>query len=828
MAGCYLNYILNFRLKIIFGLILLFLFISTANTLAASDISPREAGYISAPSSSLDGIKPEACWIWDSGDTNPKNYYLHVRKTFVLDSSPSHAAAYISANSFADLYINGKYIERVPVKSDPQYQVYDYFDLTPFLKKGENTIAALVHNYGVGMHHHINARGGFFFQGQITDTKGNTTRLNSDKSWRVSNAKAWDSSTKQRHVNHLIGFREKYDARKAFTGWLNFSFDDSQWQPANEIGIPPVAPWNGIIVIKRPFLRIENIKPVTSWQSNGYTVYDFGKVYSAFPQFTIDSKQSGIQFNFGTAERLAPDKMPKMTQELDYTDSYITSLGIQTWKPVTWRSFRYLAIENKQQVEIKNADAVFRSYPVDYRGSFSCSDSDLTEYWKVGRWTLQICSQDTLMDTPWREQTQYIAGDSRFDMRYGNYAFGPEVEYLFKYNILSGAFSQRWKDDGSIRSRYPTDWLLGPHTSTYIPDYQLEWVLMAHEYYMYYADDNLISQIYPNLKKLMAYFEDYISKDYNLLTRVPGWVVLDHPDTYRMDVDGINTAMNSLYYGALNSASWLAKNVMDDSDTADHWLTQADSIKNAVNTYLFSANDGVYKDGLESSRLTQQTQVYALKYNLVPSDKKARVIDFIKSKDRSCEQSFSYWLLNTMFSEGQGQWSLDYIRTYWGEQFGSKDFNGAWHEGWNCDWGSTSHAWCSGPTALLPEKALGVEPVSPGWKKFCIKPRLADLKWAQGIIPTISGDIYVKLQSINEAGKTGIKINTVIPVKTISLVYVPIEQNEKSEIHINGKLIWQDGTFFEIDDNISYQHKAKDYVLFEILPGSYDIISQSH
>ena len=37
-------------------------------------------GFISLDTESFEGQKPEANWIWDSGDPNPKNYYLHIRK----------------------------------------------------------------------------------------------------------------------------------------------------------------------------------------------------------------------------------------------------------------------------------------------------------------------------------------------------------------------------------------------------------------------------------------------------------------------------------------------------------------------------------------------------------------------------------------------------------------------------------------------------------------------------------------------------------------------------------------------------------------------------
>jgi hypothetical protein len=807
-------------------MLLVVIIISSALAGGLVDKNEFGSGYIAHPSSTLDGIEPEANWIWDGGAENPQNYYLSIRKVFTLDNPVSQASAFISAHSFAQLYINGKFVERVPVKSDPEYQVYEHFDLGSYFVQGENTIAVLVYNYGVGMHHHINARGGFFFQGRINDTEGHSIHINSDKSWKVCTADAWDSNTHQRHVNHLVGFREKYDAARALAGWQTASFDDSKWEDATEIGVPPVAPWNSIVVVKRPFLARVVIEPVASWESKGYRVYDFGKVFSACPEFTINAAADGMQFDIGTAERLDSDKLPTMTLELDYTDTYITTKGRQTWKPITWRGFRYFAIQQNPQVNIERASAEFRSYPVQNKGSFLCSDSELNRYWEIGRWTLQLCSQDTLMDTPWREQTQYIAGDSRYDMRYANYAFGPEAQFLFKYNILSGAFSQRWKKDGSIRSRYPTDWLLGPTTSTYIPDYQLEWIMMIHEYYLYYADETLVKQVYPNMTKLMDYFETYINREHDLLGSVPGWVVLDHPDSFPMDVHGENTAMNCLYYGALNSASWLARNVMKDNSQADAWAQTGVSVKNAVNKRLFSENDGVYKDGFESSRLTQQTQVYALKYGLVPDDKKANVVHFVTGKGRSCEESFSYWLLSSMFSEGQGQWALDYIRTYWGHEANAKEFNGAWHEGWDSQWGSSSHAWCGGPTALLPEKVLGVEPILPGWKKFSIKPCLYDLEWAAGVIPTAAGDIIVKLQEKNNGkANQGMQINAVIPADTVSEIYVPVNQTENVTIYADEKIIWKNGAFFDRSNRISYLSKTSDFVVFEFQQGSYVIYS---
>jgi hypothetical protein len=290
-------------------------------------------------------------------------------------------------------------------------------------------------------------------------------------------------------------------------------------------------------------------------------------------------------------------------------------------------------------------------------------------------------------------------------------------------------------------------------------------------------------------------------------------------------VYGENTAVNCLYYGALNSAAWMAQNILEDKQQAAAWEQKAKAVKNAIQTSLWSDKDNAYKDGYESSRITQQTQVYALKYGLVAEDKKAAVVEFATGQGRSCEQSFSYWLLHTLSSEGEGQWALDYMRTYWGKQMNEEDFNGAWYEMWESPRGmSKSHAWCSGPTALLPEIVFGLEPIQPGWKQFKIKPSLYDLEWAEGIIPSVAGNISVSLKKLkNETTDTGLQIEVLVPELTSALIYVPLQSSENFAIRVNDKLNWQNGKFTGGSKKIAYNSVSGDHVVFEFQPGSYVI-----
>ncbi|MDD5509109.1 MAG: family 78 glycoside hydrolase catalytic domain, partial [Bacteroidales bacterium] len=526
-------------------------------------------GTIDEPSQLLDGKHPVAHWIWNAGEKNPRNTYLLFRKTFTLDQHPDSVIAYISAYSVADIYINGQLVDRCPMNCDPEYQVYEKFYLTRFFHKGKNTISAIVYNFGIGMHHRINARGGFFFQGLAFLADKTSAEINSDESWLTSKNYGWESNTELRtgsgkDAPNLIGFIEKFDARQMPEHWQSPDFKDSGWQTARSVGIPPVDPWNSIVLVHRPILFREPVYPIDRWVVDGWVVFDFGREVTGVPVLSLNALKEGIDITIGTAERLLPNRMPDFHRRVNYEDHYITRSGDQEWSPFTWRGFRYLTIPVDPNIILEEISAVDRHFAVADEGQFECSDRLLNDIWNAGRFTLKLCSQDTYMDTPWREQTQYIAGDSRYLLQYAFFASGLSSEFLTRYNILSGAWSQRWASDGSIRSRYPTDWLIGEGTSGYLIDYELEWVIMLGEYYQYFGNPDLIRQVYPNLVKLMGKFETLIGKEHGVLSDVPGWIVLDHPDTYPMNQTKEITGLNCLYFAALNTASRLAAEIMAD------------------------------------------------------------------------------------------------------------------------------------------------------------------------------------------------------------------------------------------------------------------------
>jgi hypothetical protein len=58
---------------------------------------------------------------------------------------------------------------------------------------------------------------------------------------------------------------------------------------------------------------------------------------------------------------------------------------------------------------------------------------------------------------------------------------------------------------------------------------------------------------------------------------------------------------------------------------------------------------------------------------------------------------------------------------------------------------SLSHAWSSGPAAILPIAIFGIKPIGDGMKEIELDPDPGYLKWVYATVPTPSGSINMKL-----------------------------------------------------------------------------------
>ena len=106
----------------------------------------------------------EAEWIWAKEKASIPNSWAALRKDVDIPNIDNKATAYISADTKYWLWINDELVVfegsytggPSPVKPSPRvdnfpiasHKYYDEVDISPYLKKGKNTIAALAWYYG--------------------------------------------------------------------------------------------------------------------------------------------------------------------------------------------------------------------------------------------------------------------------------------------------------------------------------------------------------------------------------------------------------------------------------------------------------------------------------------------------------------------------------------------------------------------------------------------------------------------------------------------------------------------------------------------------------
>jgi len=110
----------------------------------------------------------------------------------------------------------------------------------PYLKKGRNCIAVLVHVYGIDTAWYEQCRdywqgifwdGGLYFDAVIKNNS--TTTILSDPQWRCIRSHAWKQDVPKSGWGQ--DFIEDFDARKMPADWNEVDFDDSDWPYVTEM-----------------------------------------------------------------------------------------------------------------------------------------------------------------------------------------------------------------------------------------------------------------------------------------------------------------------------------------------------------------------------------------------------------------------------------------------------------------------------------------------------------------------------------------------------------------------------------------------------------------
>jgi hypothetical protein len=499
--------------------------------------------------------------------------------------------------------------------------------------------------------------------------------------------------------------------------------------------------------------------------AHAHFLYDRKTLITAYPQLTV-SGGKGATIRFTYAEALFDNKQHKGDRDsLTYKDASgvehpRVALGLsdlfrpdggdhRTFEPLWWRTWRYLDIEittGDQPLTLESLKANFTAYPFEERAKLEAPDADLAKIWEISWRTARLDAHETYMDTPYYEQLQYI-GDTR-------------IQALISYTVAGDdrlarqaleAFNESRIPEGITRSRYPS-WL--PQN---IPTFSLIWVDMLHDWWMYRPDPRPVRESLDGVRSVLGWFARYEQTD-GLLKKTPWWSFIDWvPEGQAIPTyagNGEDCVTSLVYLGALDDAADLEQ-AQGDAHIADQDRERAARVRAGLYAQCWSAERGLVADNPDRKSFSQQANILAVLYDVVPSREQKRVLGELLAVDPRTTQKgligasyfFRFYLARALDHAGMADHYLDSIKP-WREML-PLHFS-TWPEVPG-ETRSDSHAWSAHPIYDLLTLVAGIEPASPGFGTVRIAPHLGNLPSLKASFPHPRGTIEVEFKRNGEA-----------------------------------------------------------------------------
>ncbi|GHC10469.1 alpha-L-rhamnosidase C-terminal domain-containing protein [Cerasicoccus arenae] len=417
--------------------------------------------------------------------------------------------------------------------------------------------------------------------------------------------------------------------------------------------------------------------------------------------------------------------------------------------------FRYAEIEGVPDLDIQAVRQVFVHYPFDDNAAhFESSDDALNAVWELCKYTIKATTFCGV----------YVDGD-RERIAYEGDAY---VNQLGHYCV----------DQEYALARYTHEYLL--RFSTWPTDWQLVSVMMAWEDYCYTGDAQSLEAFYDVLKAKtligLAREDGLISSDdprcdaafertLNLwheryifghgLRDLVDWP----PGSFTTGGTGerdnhemlpINTVVNAYHAYAVGLMGNIAR-ALGKTEDAVHFEEQRQRVLATLNQLLWDNDRGVYVDGEGSTHASLHSNAFMLAFDLVPPERLASVVMFVKSRGMACSVYGAQFLLEGLYKAGEADAALSLMTTTdergWMNMIASGSTM-TW-EAWdwkyknNLDW---NHAWGAAPANIIPRCLMGVQPLEPGCHRMGIRPQPGSLERAAMRHPTPLGSLCVSFE----------------------------------------------------------------------------------
>lgn len=721
--------------------------------------------------------KAELPQPWVSYPTAGVNEYgvYHFRKTFSLEKIPEELTVHISADNRYELFVNGRRVCFGPAKGDLVTYKYDVIDLAPFLRAGDNVIAALVFNLGQNKPMaFISAQTAFLFR------SGNAefAFLNSDQSWKVLRNEAYDPILYRELKTwewvkgyYACGPGDEVFAEKYPWGWETLDFDDSDWMAPEVLNFYGNPPWK-LVPRNIAFMDTHRERPARIRRSSGAKVpanfltgnqkltvpantlakilFDYDIFTMGYPEVTVASGR-GASVKVRYAEALYEE--PNLKAHRDSVNG-LTMYGVfdiyhpdgeqRTFRPLWKRAYRYIELEintGAEPLDLLSLEGDYSGYPYPDVGTFQSNDPILNEIFEVGLQTLRMCSGETFYDTPFYEQLSY-GGDNR------------PIGAIYLYNTTDDRLLREvfrlLPQSANIETRlfksaYPSRFDFDMGT------WSMAWVQGLWDYYEIRGDSAFVKQFVGPIEGGLSFHLQHLDEAMGLLGPIHTRNFIDwsiHAGSVPQKKPRIvitHSAMLTLYYAlTLDCAARLYREIGEE-EKALQWEALSARLKSAVYAHCWDEEKQLMADYPDQQQFSQHTSLLAILCDAVSPSMQQELLNRILTYDRFDEVAssyFSFFLFKAMQKTGQEDLFLDNLG-FW-KRFLERGHTTFGETGFASHDRSDCHAWSAHPTHFLLSIVCGIKPADIGFHKVHIAPRLGALTDLEASMPHPLGRIAIR------------------------------------------------------------------------------------
>ena len=553
------------------------------------------------------------------------------RKDFDVSENIEKATINISGLGHYEVQINGEKVgDHFLSPGWTNYQkriLYNTFDITTYLKNGQNAIGVMVGNgfYNVNRERYrklVVAYGypKLIFNISIQYKDGKVQHIVSDENCRVLPSPITFSS---------IYGGEDYDATLEQKNWSSAGFDDSKWN----IPVLTNDPVNLLFPEEDYPLKVMETFPVKEIKTSktGRIIYDFGQNASGI----ISLKVRG---NKGAQIRIRPDELindeGNITQrsggrpyEWNYT---LKGNEDETWQPrFTYYGFRYADLEiiepensteKTQLLDLKMHHTRNSSPTV---GTFSCSDSLFNQTFELIKWGIKSNMASVATDCPHREKLGWLEQ---------TYLIGPSMHYNFDIQNLYSKIVTDMMDSQLDYGLVPD---IAPEYVPFeggfrdSPEWGSASVIIPWQIYKWYGDKAILQTAYPMMKRYVTYLQGK-TRNHILSHGLGDWFDLGPKSPGEAQLTPKAVTATSIYYYDLKIIAKTAE-LLGFIDDSKEFTNLASEVQKEFLSEFYNRDTGVCSTG------SQTAYAMPLYTGLIPAEERDRVLqnlaDSIKSND---------------------------------------------------------------------------------------------------------------------------------------------------------------------------------------------------